>query len=71
LRDRVAASILFLPLRPPRSSAFSAVMLLRQTFTARSVISRPRSMIANPSSSWASVTMSGGFVKKVFQRTKV
>jgi hypothetical protein len=39
--------------------------------TALSVISSPRSMIANASRSCASVMHSGGFVKKVFQRTKV
>ena len=39
--------------------------------TARSVISEPRSMIANASRSSASVMQSGGFVKNVFQRTKV
>ena len=39
--------------------------------TARSVISRPLSMIANASRNSASVIQSGGFVKNVFQRTKV
>lgn len=39
--------------------------------TARSVISRPRSIIANPSRSSRSVMQSGGLVKNVFQRTKV
>jgi hypothetical protein len=39
--------------------------------TARSVISKPLSMIANASRNSASVIQSGGLVKKVFQRTKV
>ncbi len=39
--------------------------------TARSVISSPRSMIANASRISASVMHSGGFVKNVFQRTNV
>jgi hypothetical protein len=40
-------------------------------FAARSVISSPLSTIFSPSSSCASVITRGGFVKKVFQRTKV
>ena len=39
--------------------------------TARSVISSPRSMIAKASSSCCSSMISGGLVKKVFQRTNV
>src|SRR5205814_297097 len=39
--------------------------------TALSVISSPRSMIANASRNSASVMHSGGFVKNVFHRTKV
>ena len=39
--------------------------------TALSVMSSPRSMIANASRSSASVMHSGGFVKNVFQRTNV
>jgi hypothetical protein len=42
-----------------------------QSVTARSVRSRPRSMIANDSRISASVMHSGGFVKNVFHRTKV
>ena len=43
----------------------------RSHATALSVISSPRSMIANASRSSASVMQSGGFVKNVFQRTNV
>ncbi len=39
--------------------------------TARSVISRPRSMIANASRNSASVMHNGGLVKNVFHLTKV
>src|SRR6185436_13846282 len=39
--------------------------------TARSVVSSPLSIIAKASRSSASVIQSGGFVKKVFQRTNV
>lgn len=39
--------------------------------TARSVISSALSMMANASRSSASVTVSGGLVKNVCQRTKV
>ena len=41
------------------------------SFTARSVISNPLSMIANASRMCCSLMHSGGLVKKVFQRTKV
>src|ERR1039458_8645789 len=41
------------------------------SFTARSVISSPLSIIANASRSCASLMHSGGLVKKVFQRTNV
>src|SRR5437016_8925509 len=43
----------------------------RSYSTARSVISKPLSMIAKASRISASVIHSGGLVKKVFQRTKV
>src|SRR5579864_8000087 len=39
--------------------------------TARSVISRPLSMMANASRSCCSLTHRGGLVKNVFQRTNV
>ena len=39
--------------------------------TAASVISRARSMISKPSAISSSLIVSGGFVKNVFQRTKV
>jgi len=59
---------------PSVSSSVPSVPLLRAPrphFTALSVISNPRSMIANASRSSASVMQSGGFVKNVCHRTNV
>src|SRR5262245_55514861 len=60
--------------KPPRPGRRERLRDARRHALARtpwSVMSSPRSMMSNPWRSSSSVTISGGFVKKLFQRTNV
>lgn len=54
-----------------RPSSFGELESKTYMTTESSVISRARSTISNPSASSSLVIQSGGFTKKLFQRTNV